>query len=210
MLRDKRTNYQKSELLESSILGNPIEQLKQWLDHAIEENVPEPTAMVLSTIDSNGFPDSRVVLLKEINAEGLVFFTNYNSKKGKQISGNNHVSINIFWPTTERQIRIKGIVEKIPEADSEDYFKSRPIESQLGAWASPQSQIIEGREVLVENYKLYQKQFENQTISKPLHWGGFLISPVSFEFWQGRENRLHDRLEFILSDQQWIMHRLAP
>ncbi len=210
MLRDRRTNYQKSELLESSILKNPLEQLTKWLDNAIEEGVPEPTAMILSTFDSSGFPDSRVVLLKEINPEGLVFFTNYNSKKGMQISANNHVSINLFWPATERQIRIKGFVEKISESDSKDYFKSRPIESQLGAWTSPQSQIIANRKVLDENYKLYQKQFKNQEISKPSHWGGFLIRPVSFEFWQGRENRLHDRLEFTLSDQQWIIHRLAP
>lgn len=210
MLRDKRNNYQKFELLEDSVSKNPFEQLNQWMNEAIQEGEPEPTAMVLSTIDSLGNPDSRVVLLKEINPDGLMFFTNYNSKKGRQISANNRVALNFFWPSTERQVRVKGTAEMIPEADSTEYFKSRPLDSQLGAWASPQSRIIESRVVLDENFERYQKYFENNEITKPPHWGGFLVRPVRFEFWQGRQNRLHDRFEFNLSDQEWLMHRLAP
>jgi pyridoxamine 5'-phosphate oxidase len=150
------------------------------------------------------------VLLKELNAEGLVFFTNYSSKKGKQISANQNVSVVFFWAETERQVRIKGIAEKIPEKESEAYFLSRPLESQLGAWASPQSQIIESRNVLDDNFAHFKQYFEIHEIKKPPHWGGFLIHPEYFEFWQGRSNRLHDRIEFVRTGNQWSIHRLAP
>jgi len=210
MLRDIRTNYGKFELSEDGINKNPFKQLQSWLDEAISGNETEPTAMVLSTIDGNGMPDSRVVLLKELNNRGLMFFTNYNSKKGRQIGDNPHVAVNIFWPELERQVRIKGTVEMIGEKESDAYYKSRPIDSQLGAWASPQSEVIESREVLDQNYRLYQEYFKNREIEKPPHWGGFLIRPSYFEFWQGRSNRLHDRFVFSLSDDQWIIHRLAP
>lgn len=210
MLRDIRTNYQKHELSEQSVSKNPIQQLTFWLKDAVSSKTPDPTAMILSTIDPNGNPESRVVLLKELTSKGLVFFTNYNSKKGLQISANQHVSIVFFWPETERQVRIKGIAEKISEEDSEIYFNSRPIESQLGAWASPQSQVIETRQMLEDNYVHYQKYFRNNEIKKPPYWGGFLISPEYFEFWQGRSNRLHDRIEFCLSGKDWIINRLAP
>ena len=210
MLRDLRTNYQKSELTEESINSYPFRQLEEWLKSAIEEENPEPTAMVLSTVDSKGYPDSRVVLLKEVNSEGLVFFTNYNSKKGRQITASPNVAANFFWSKTERQVRIKGVAERISEESSAEYFKSRPIDSQLGAWASPQSRIIESRQVLDENFALYQQHFHDHEIIKPPHWGGFIIRPEYFEFWQGRSNRLHDRFEFCLSDNEWIIHRLAP
>lgn len=210
MLRDIRTNYQKFELAEENISKNPLNQLSLWINDAIEGKSNEPTALILSTIDENGNPDSRVVLLKEISGEGLIFFTNYNSKKGKQIDKNQHVSVVFFWPELERQVRIKGITEKINEVDSATYFKSRPLESQLGAWSSPQSQIINSRQVLDDNYIHYQQYFETHEIKKPPHWGGFLIRPEYFEFWQGRSNRLHDRIEFCLSDQSWVIHRLAP
>lgn len=210
MLRDIRTNYQKYELTESSIQKNPITQLTKWLEEAVKENVQEPTAMVLSTIDSVGNPESRVVLLKDINTGGLVFYTNYESKKGWQIETNKHVSVVFFWPELERQVRIKGTAEKISTEDSEAYFLSRPADSQLGAWASPQSQAIESRNVLEENYRYYQEYFKNNKITKPPHWGGFRIHPSYFEFWQGRSNRLHDRLEFILAEDSWQINRLAP
>jgi len=210
MLRDIRTNYQKDELTENSILSNPFKQFSVWLNDAIKEKIHEPTAMVLSTIDFKGFPESRVVLLKELSADGFIFFSNYNSKKGQQISVNPHVSIVFFWPEAERQVRIKGIVEKIPEQNSEAYFLSRPLDSQLGAWASPQSQVIENRNVLDEKYRYYQEYFQTHEIEKPPYWGGFLIRPEYFEFWQGRPNRLHDRLEFNLSGDQWVIRRLAP
>lgn len=210
MLRDIRTNYQKFELTEESVDKDPFQQLNLWLKEAISGKAPDPTAMILSTIDQDGNPESRVVLLKELTPEGLIFFTNYSSKKGQQISVNQHVSVVFFWAETERQIRIKGIAEKITDAESEAYFLSRPVESQLGAWASEQSQIIESRQMLIENYSHYQQFFQNNEMKKPPHWGGFLIRPEYFEFWQGRSNRLHDRIEFCLSGQSWIIHRLAP
>jgi len=210
MLRDIRTNYQKFELSEQTVDKNPFQQLALWLKDAVSGKIPDPTAMILSTIDSDGNPESRVVLLKELTSEGLIFFTNYKSKKGQQISENKHVSVVFFWTETERQVRIKGTAEKISDSDSEVYFLSRPVESQLGAWASPQSRIIESRQVLDENYKHYKHHFQENKIEKPPHWGGFLIRPQYFEFWQGRSNRLHDRIEFCLSGQTWIIHRLAP
>ena len=210
MLKDIRTNYQKFELTEQLVNKDPIQQLIEWMNDAIAGQEPDPNAMVLSTIDTAGFPDSRVVLLKELTPDGLVFFTNYNSRKGQQIASEGHVSVLFFWPSLERQVRIKGIAEKISEEDSELYFKSRPLESQLGAWASPQSEVIENRQVLHDKYKHYEQYFESHEITKPPYWGGFLIRPQNFEFWQGRSNRLHDRIEYCLSDQAWIIHRLAP
>ena len=210
MLRDIRTNYQKFELLESEISKNPFDQLNLWLHEAISGKEAEPTAMVLSTIDPNGNPESRIVLLKEMTAEGLIFYTNYHSKKGQQISLHPQVSAVFFWPATERQVRIKGKAEQIPEKDSETYFQSRPLESQLGAWSSPQSRVIDSRHVLDENYVHYRRYFQEHEIKKPPHWGGYLIRPEYFEFWQGRSNRLHDRIEFQQSGREWIIHRLAP
>jgi len=210
MLRDIRTNYEKFELLESGINPNPFKQLRLWLEEAISGNESEPSAMVLSTIDAQGFPESRVVLLKELKDDGLVFYTNYHSKKGRQIDENQHVSVVFFWPGMERQVRIKGKAEKLNEAESVDYFMSRPADSQLGAWASPQSQIIESREVLDQNYNHYQVHFKNRKMEKPPHWGGFLICPEYFEFWQGRSNRLHDRLEYLPTPGGWKIQRLAP
>lgn len=210
MLRDLRNNYQKSELTEDSLHPDPFSQFNEWLKDAIQEGEPEPSAMVLSTVDQKGNPDSRIVLLKELSAEGLVFFTNYNSRKGKQISVNQNVSAIFFWSKTERQVRVRGKAEKIPDEISDGYFKSRPKESKLGAWASPQSKIIESRKILEENYTLYEQYFQDQEIQKPPHWGGFVIRPVNFEFWQGRLNRLHDRFEFCLSGNEWVVHRLAP
>lgn len=210
MLQDIRSNYQKFELTEQSVNKDPFQQLTGWMNDAIADQKPDPNAMVLSTIDGAGNPDSRVVLLKELNPEGLVFFTNYNSHKGLQIAAFGHVSALFLWLGLERQVRIKGIAEKINEEDSELYFKSRPLESQLGAWASPQSEIIESRQVLNDKYKAYQQYFENHEITKPPFWGGFLIRPTNFEFWQGRTNRLHDRIVYALEDQSWVIHRLAP
>jgi len=210
MLRDIRTNYQKYELNEETVNNDPILQLTAWLNDAIENQKADPTAMVLSTIDREGNPESRVVLLKELKAEGLIFFTNYGSKKGHQITINPHVSVVFFWPELERQVRIKGKAEKISEADSESYFLSRPLDSQLGAWASPQSEVIESRNVLDDNYAHFKQHFENQEITKPPRWGGFLIRPVYFEFWQGRSNRLHDRLEYLPAKKSWQIRRLAP
>lgn len=210
MLRDIRTNYQKFELTEQSVNRDPFQQLKLWLNDAVAGQAPDPTAMILSTVDQDGHPESRVVLLKELTPDGLVFFTNYNSKKGKQLMENQHLAVVFFWADTERQVRIKGIAQRISDADSETYFLSRPLESQLGAWASPQSQVIESRQILDDNYARYAQFFLNNELKKPPHWGGFLIRPGYFEFWQGRSNRLHDRIEFVLSDKNWTINRLAP
>lgn len=210
MLRDIRTNYQKFELNEETVNNDPILQLTAWLNDAIENQKADPTAMILSTIDREGNPESRVVLLKELKDQGLIFFTNYDSKKGQQISMHPQVSIVFFWPEMERQVRVKGKVEKISENDSENYFLSRPIESQLGAWASPQSRVIKNRQILDENYIHFQRYFQEHEIKKPPHWGGYLIRPEYFEFWQGRANRLHDRIEFQKSGETWIIQRLAP
>ncbi len=210
MLRDIRTNYQKFELTEGTVDKDPVRQLELWLTDAITSQKSDPTAMIVSTIDQEGNPDSRVVLLKEIKSDGLIFFTNYNSIKGQQIIANQHISVVFFWPELERQVRIKGKAEKISEEDSESYFLSRPLESQLGAWASPQSQIIENRKVLDDNYTHFRQYFETHEIKKPPHWGGFLIRPEYFEFWQGRSNRLHDRIVFCREDHNWTIYRLAP
>lgn len=210
MLKDIRTDYQKFELTEQSVNNDPFQQLTLWLLEAVEEQEPDPTAMVLSTIDKDGNPDARVVLLKEIAKDGLVFFTNYQSKKAEQIAVNQHVSVVFLWSGLERQVRVKGKVEKIKDEESELYFLSRPLESQLGAWASPQSQVIESRQVLTDNYIHFKKEFETREMKKPPFWGGFIIRPEYFEFWQGRSNRLHDRLEYCLSGQLWEIHRLAP
>ena len=210
MLRDIRTDYNKYVLEEKTISKNPFEQLQVWLNEALKADLPDATAMVLSTIDREGNPESRVVLLKELSAQGLVFFTNYNSKKGKQIGKNNRVSVVFFWPELERQVRIKGKAEKVSDKESEIYYQSRPVDSRLGAWASPQSQVIENRDVLDSNYNFYREHFKGLKIEKPPHWGGYLIRPEYFEFWQGRSNRLHDRLEFSFTDGEWEIHRLAP
>jgi len=210
MLRDIRTNYQKFELTEQTVNKDPIQQLTSWLNDAIHGQSPDPTAMILSTVDNEGNPDSRVVLLKELTPEGLVFFTNYDSKKGHQINNNQNISIVFFWSKPERQVRVKGKAERISAEDSETYFQSRPLESQLGAWASPQSEIIENRQFLDDNYARFKHHFESHKITKPPFWGGFLVRPEYFEFWQGGSKRLHDRIEFQKSGETWTIHRLAP
>lgn len=210
MLRNLRQNYQKSELAENDISPDPFNQFFDWLKLAVQEGESEPNAMVLSTVDQRGFPDARIVLLKELTSEGLVFFTNYNSRKGRQLNVNPNVAVTFFWTRSERQVRVKGKASKIPDEISLEYFQSRPLESKLGAWASPQSRIIDSRKSLEENYALYEQYFENQEIEKPPHWGGYVIKPAAFEFWQGRPGRLHDRFEYNLSGNDWIIHRLAP
>lgn len=210
MLRDIRNNYQKYELTEEGIKKNPLEQFQLWLNEAVSGMEAEPTAMVVSTIDKEGNPESRVVLLKELTADGLIFYTNYDSKKGQQILTHPQISALFFWPAHERQVRIKGMAEMIPEKDSEQYFFSRPLDSQLGAWASPQSKVIANRSVLDENFEHCRRYFQEHEMKKPPYWGGFLIRPSYFEFWQGRPNRLHDRIEFQRSGSEWEIRRLAP
>ena len=209
MIRDIRKQYLFSVLDENNVLPNPFDQFELWLQEAIESEQLEPTAMVLSTVDKHFQPHSRVVLLKELTAESFVFFTNYEGNKAQQMSQNNRVSLVFFWPTLERQVRIEGTVERISEVLSNSYFKSRPIENQLGAWASPQSQLIRSQDFLEKQFQYYKQKFGND-IPKPPHWGGYAVKPHSIEFWQGRLNRLHDRLLFSRDNNEWKISRLAP
>jgi pyridoxamine 5'-phosphate oxidase len=209
MLRDIRKQYLFSALDENSVLPNPFDQFGVWLQEAIESDQLEPTAMILSTVDEHLQPHSRVVLLKEFAYESFVFYTNYEGHKAQQMAQNNRVSLVFFWASLERQVRIEGHVEKISEIISTSYFKSRPIESQLGAWASPQSQLIRSADFLEQQFRYYQQKFGNN-VPKPPHWGGYNVKPITIEFWQGRPNRLHDRLLFSRESGEWLISRLAP
>ena len=210
-LQDLRENYELGELLESNVHSDPIEQIKIWINDAIQHKEKEPNAMVLSTINKNGSPSSRVVLVKEMDPDGLVFYTNYESDKASQIAKHPFVSLNFNWLFLQRQVRIEGSVEKIGEDRSTKYFQSRPKSSQIGAWVSAQSKIIPDREVLELAKKELDLKYKDQDIlPKPPHWGGFKIKPTLIEFWQGRRSRLHDRLRFTLKDGKWIIQRVSP
>lgn len=211
-LSNYRKSYEKEELLESNCPENPMELFQKWFINADEsDTVEETNAMTVSTIGLDGFPKSRVVLLKKYTWEGFIFYTNYESEKGKSIVNNNQLCISFFWPALEQQIIIKGQAEKLSENLSDGYFESRPNGSKLGAWASNQSSTINSRKELEENLKLYENKFQNKEIPRPKHWGGYLVKPISMEFWQGRPNRLHDRIRYTLQeDFSWKLERLAP
>ena len=209
MLRDIRKNYQQDTLTPEQLTKHPVDLFQQWLNDAIVGKEDEPTAMTLSTC-IKGQPDSRIVLLKELRHSGFIFYTNYMSIKGKQLSGNNMVALNFFWSKLERQVRIKGCVEKLADQASADYFKSRPRDSQIGAWASPQSREISSRSELDQNFSYFNELFKDQEIVKPANWGGYLVKPSEIEFWQGRPNRLHDRFRYFNEAENWKIKRLAP
>ena len=211
-LSDYRKSYEKSELTETSIRENPMEQFQKWF-HEVEasEGVDEPNAMTVSTIGLDGFPKSRVVLMKKFTFEGFIFYTNYRSEKGKAIAANPSVCLSFFWPNMERQVIIKGKAEKIAENLSDGYFESRPKGSQLGAVVSDQSEVVPSREHLEGKLKELEQEYEGKEVPRPDYWGGFLVRPVSIEFWQGRPNRLHDRIRYTLDeDFDWKIERLAP
>ncbi|NMH24433.1 pyridoxamine 5'-phosphate oxidase [Flavobacterium solisilvae] len=211
-LSNYRKSYEKSELLETNIPEDPINLFNRWF-HETEDfsNIEEVNAMTVSTIGLDGFPKSRVVLLKKFNEEGFIFYTNYNSEKGKAILNNPNVCLSFFWHSMERQIIIKGIAEKTSATISDNYFASRPDGSKLGAIVSPQSEVIPSREFLDTKLKELEKEFESKEIPRPENWGGFLIRPIEVEFWQGRANRLHDRIRYKLEDNfNWKIDRLSP
>ncbi|WP_265428122.1 pyridoxamine 5'-phosphate oxidase [Chryseobacterium sp. YIM B08800] len=210
-LHDKRKIYEKSQLIETEIKENPIEQFRDWfLDASENPTVSEANAMAVSTLEEDGCPRTRMVLLKEYTYEGFVFYTNYDSRKGKAIEKTHKACLHFFWPGLERQIIIKTDLEKIAPNLSDGYFHSRPKGSQLGAAVSPQSQEIPSRMFLEEKLKVLEQEYENKEIPRPENWGGYLAKPYEIEFWQGRPNRLHDRIIYTLEDLDWKISRLAP
>ena len=210
-LSDYRKSYDKSELTIAQSDQDPFKQFKTWFEEVeAVAGVEEVNAMTVATIGLDGFPKSRVVLLKSYDEEGFVFYTNYESEKGKAIAINPEVCLSFFWPNLERQVIIKGKAEKVTEETSTTYFNSRPEGSRLGAWVSPQSDVIPDREFLEERLKRLKEEFAEKEIPKPDHWGGYKVIPVEFEFWQGRPNRLHDRLRYTPGGVHWKLERLAP
>lgn len=205
-----RREYKKGNLSESEVKPKPIDQFAQWMDDALQFVPDDPTAMILSTVSISGMPSSRIVLLKDFKEEGFTFFTNYGSRKGKEIFSNPNASILFYWKELERQIRIEGRVQKTDSEVSTNYFDSRPIESKVAANVSEQSTEISSREGLDESFKRLTEYYNQQPIVRPENWGGYILSPIYFEFWQGRENRMHDRIVYELEKDDWKIKRLAP
>ncbi|GFE69507.1 pyridoxamine 5'-phosphate oxidase [Chroococcus sp. FPU101] len=210
-IADLRQNYTLTGLIEAQADLNPFIQFKNWFEKALEAQILEPNAMTLATVTPEGKPSSRMVLLKDFDERGFVFFTNYNSAKGQQLNQNPWVALVFWWDTLERQVRIEGKVEKVTEAESDRYFYSRPNESRFGAWASEQSKIIENREILEQRLAELKQKYAGQEVPRPPHWGGYRVIPDLIEFWQGRPSRLHDRLSYRRSEtSQWLRERLSP
>ena len=208
-LRHIREDYSKQQLSEHDCADSPVAQFEKWLDEAVRAQVNEPTAVNVATVGEDGRPQSRMVLLKEVNPQGFVFFTNYHSRKGRALAARPFTALTFFWPELERQVRIEGRVEKLSEAASDEYFASRPYASRIGAWASEQSSVIADKNVLVRRAAAVGLKHP-LNVPRPPHWGGFLVIPDRIEFWQGRPSRLHDRICYRLSDGLWIKERLAP
>lgn len=210
-IADMRKEYAQQSLSEKDVEADPILQFKKWWDHALASKLNEPNAMVLATASKEAVPSARIVLLKDFNENGFVFFTNYDSYKGQQLSENPKACLVFFWEELERQVRITGLVFKLSSTESDEYFNSRPEGSRIGAWASPQSQVIENRNWLEERFNKLSSEMKDGTIQRPPHWGGYLVKPVIVEFWQGRVSRLHDRIQYSLQeDGNWKIERLAP
>lgn len=210
-IADIRKDYQLQSLLETDIAADPFTQFSHWWDDAVKSELDEVNAMTLATASLTGIPAARIVLLKSFSNAGFIFFTNYISHKAKELEENPQACLVFFWKELERQVRITGKVEKVTELDSDAYFNSRPIGSRLGAWASPQSSVIESRETIEKNIEKFEEQFAGAEITRPPHWGGYIVIPSVIEFWQGRPNRLHDRLQYSkMQDGSWKIERLAP
>ncbi|MEN9437058.1 MAG: pyridoxamine 5-phosphate oxidase [Pseudomonadota bacterium] len=209
-IADLRKSYERAELDESASHHDPLQQFDRWLHEAIRAEVPEPNAMTVATVGSDLRPSTRVVLIKGYDAQGIVWYTNFESRKGRELAGNPFAALQFHWVELERVVRIEGVVQQVSAAESDAYFQSRPLDSRIGAWASPQSQVIDGRTVLVTNAAKYAAKFLLQP-PRPPHWGGYRLQPERWEFWQGRKSRLHDRLRYTqTTDGQWLRERLAP
>jgi pyridoxamine 5'-phosphate oxidase len=212
-LAELRREYARAALDRDHVSADPIEQFRDWFAEAQDAEVIEPNAMTLATAAPDGTPSARIVLLKGVDDRGFRFYTNYDSRKGTELDQNPHAALVFWWGPLERQVRVEGTVERLPEEASTDYFHSRPRGSQLGAWASPQSRVVESREVLEENLAAVTEEYADETVPRPAHWGGYLVRPTQIEFWQGRPNRLHDRLRYRRPDvdtEDWTLDRLAP
>ena len=206
-----RREYDLNRMDEDNLPDDPLLLFVAWMQKARTSGIPDPTAMTLSTVDPNGTPSSRIVLLKKIHQSKLIFFTNYESKKAREIKNNAKVAAHLYWPQLERQVKISGTAEALEDADSDFYFSSRPFESKISAWASPQSEVVPDREYLEDQYRLQLKKFKgSQKVPRPAYWGGYAITPLRMEFWQGGKYRLHDRMEYTLKDDHWSRVRLAP
>ena len=204
-----RRDYKLKQLDKTDVNPDPLVQFKAWFKEALDAKVMEPNAMNLSTIKASGKPSSRIVLLKDIEENGFVFYTNYESNKGQQLAREPFGALCFFWPELERQVRIEGKITKVSSAVSDQYFQSRPYESRIGAWASPQSKIISDRNILEKTFQLVKEKY-NKVVPRPAHWGGYVLIPDTIEFWQGRENRLHDRMMYENKNNIWELNRLAP
>jgi len=210
-IADIRKDYKLRSLNESDVAADPFDQFTRWWDDAMNSSIDEVNAMTLATATTEGIPSARIVLLKGFDQNGFVFFTNYQSQKGKELEDNPHAALVFFWKELERQIRIEGQVEKISEKESDAYYNSRPAGSRIGAWASPQSEPIDNREVIENNFAELEKKFGATAIPRPGYWGGYIVRPAMIEFWQGRSSRLHDRIQYCLqADNNWVIQRLAP
>ena len=208
-IADLRKSYERAELDESASRSDPLEQFGLWFQQALDAKVPEPNAMTLATVGPDQRPSTRIVLIKGFDARGLVWYTNYDSRKGRELAGQAWAALQFHWVELERVVRIEGRVERTSEAESDAYFQSRPLDSRLGAWASPQSEVIGSRAVLVANAAKAAARYALNP-PRPPHWGGFRLVPDSWEFWQGRKSRLHDRLRYRLAEGSWLRERLAP
>ncbi|HEX5357733.1 MAG TPA: pyridoxamine 5'-phosphate oxidase [Aquabacterium sp.] len=209
-LAQMRKSYEQAELDESHVLPQPIDQFHHWFDEAVKAKALEPNAMTLATVSADGRPSTRVLLLKGAEATGLVWFTNYASRKGQDLAANPMAAMQFFWPELERVVRVEGRVERVSDEESDAYYRSRPAGSRIGAWASPQSQVLSSREVLEAAWKEQQAKLGDDP-PRPAHWGGYRLVPDHWEFWQGRSSRLHDRIAYELqSDGAWLIQRLAP